>query len=146
MGPALTGLDAVELMTAMTRNVLLLAAALVLADVASAAAQQGNQEGSSLVWNSAGSGALASRAPGHLMDNGMARYKQARARLHSWPEITQAPDDPNLKTQIKIIFIRELFQNLNTILLALDNAMRTEAGLAPYVPAPITPSISASLL
>ena len=122
------------------------AAVVVLADAGIAPAQDAGESGENLVWNATGAGALSTRRPGRLVDAGIGRYAEARVRASSRPDITQAPDEPNLKKQIKIVFIQTLFQNLNAVLLAFDNVIRAEAGFPPYVPAPITPSTSSSLL
>ncbi len=130
----------------MMKRSVVLGAALLLAHTATVVAQDTEQTGALFSWNSTSPASLAARAPGRLVEAGIVRYNEAKARALARPEITAAADDPNLKTQIKVRFIQVLFQNLNAALLAFDNAIRLEAGLPAYVPTPITPSTSNSLL
>lgn len=111
-----------------------------------AQAQQAGQGDTLLVWNATSVGALGTRRPGRLVDAGIGRYGDARARAFARPSITEQPVDPSPTKQIKIRFIEELFQNLNAVLLAFNNLLRAEGGLPPYTPAPITPTTGGSLL
>ena len=133
----------------MIRQILLTAAAVVvLSSVwpAPAQAQDAGADNPLLVWNATSAGALATRAPGRMVDAGIGRYNEVRANPLSRPNITEQDDEPSLTKQIKIRFIEEFFTNLNTLLLAFNNMIRAEGGLPPYVPTPITPSTSTSLL
>jgi hypothetical protein len=130
----------------MIKKLLMLAAVVVVADAAEVAAQDAGESNPNLVWNATSAGALATRSPGRMIDAGIARYNDAQARAFSRPNITEVDDEPGLKKQIKIVFIETLFQNLNALLLAYNNMIRAEAGFPPFVPTPITPSTSTSLL
>ena len=131
----------------MIRRVLVLAAVVVCANALSTMAQEAGSDGSNLVWNATSSAALQTRAPGHLIDAGVARHNEFNARAFSRPEITeQADDTPGLQTRLQIIAIETLFQNLNAALLAFDNLIRAQAGFAPFLGLPITPGLPNSLL
>jgi hypothetical protein len=108
-------------------------------------AQQPGGTNSNAVWNNTSPGAVAARRPGRLVQAGIARVNEFQAFAFSPPQITAQEDDPDLVTQLKIQVIQTLFDNLNTILLAFNNVIRAEGGLAPFVPTPIRPGGSSSL-
>jgi len=123
----------------MSRRAVVAAGLMVLGLAWPVQAQQGQPEsGSRAVWNATSPGALAQRSPGNMVSAGAARHVDAQNRAFSRPEIT-ATESIKPVQQLKIDAIRILFENLNAVLLALDNAIRAQAGFAPYVPNPIRP-------
>ena len=124
----------------MTRRITIVAAVVVLAGAWTGSAQDRALEtGSSAVWENATAGPLNTRAPGRLVIDGMVRHNTQLGRVFSPPEITQTQPEQKIVTGLKIAAIQELFDYLNTFLLFLDNAIRAQAGFAPYVPNPIRP-------
>ncbi|MCH7814583.1 MAG: hypothetical protein IID40_11255, partial [Planctomycetes bacterium] len=84
-------------------------------------------------------------SPGRLVNSGIARFNTAQAFAFSVPEITQTEEEMKAVTLLKIQVLETLFDFLNTTLLALDNALRVQAGFAPYIPNPIRPGGSSGI-
>jgi len=80
-----------------------------------------------------------------MVSGGAARHADAQNRAFSRPEITQTEEPTKPVTQLKVDALRILFENLNAVLLALDNAIRAQAGFSPYVPSPIRPDSTGSV-
>ena len=130
----------------MTRRVTILAAVVVLAGAWTGSAQDQQVEISgNPVWENATAGPLNTRAPGQMVTNGIARHNASLNRAFNWPEITATDRDSELVTQLKVSMIQNLFNNLNAVLLFFDNAIRAQAGFAPYVPNPIRPGGSSGI-
>lgn len=130
----------------MTRRVTILAAAVVLVGAWTGSAQDQEAEtGSHAVWQNVSAGALNTRAPGQLVTNGIARHNAHLNRAYSWPEITETDRDSEIATQLKVSMIQTLFDNLNAVLLFFDNAIRAQAGFAPYIPSPVRPGGSSGI-
>jgi hypothetical protein len=72
-----------------------------------------------------------------LVTNGLVRHNDNLARAFGRPEITQTAEESKIVTQLKVAALEALFDTLNTILLFFDNAIRLQAGFAPYLPNPI---------
>ena len=125
----------------MSRRLAILAGAVLLTAVWTVTAQQESEldTGASVVWESTSPGALAQRDPGRLVAGGIARFNDFQNFAFSPPEITQTSKPPKVATLLKVQALEALFENLNAALLLLDNAIRAQAGFAPYVPSPIRP-------
>ncbi len=93
--------------------------------------------GSNAVWQTTSAGGRAARSPGRMVNSGIARYNTAQAFAFSVPEITQTEAEIKPVTQLKIDALEILFDFFNGALLALDNALRAQAGLPLYVPGTI---------
>ncbi|MHC4064192.1 MAG: hypothetical protein ACYSUI_06775 [Planctomycetota bacterium] len=125
----------------MSKRLVILVIAVTLTGAWLATAQQTQpQAGSNAVWQNARPGGLAQRNPGRLVDSGLARFNAFQASAFTPPEITETSRPTKLFTQIQVQAIQLLFDNLNAVLLALDNAIRAQAGFAPYIPNPIRPA------
>ena len=120
----------------MTKRIIILAAAVVLVTAWTGSAQD-VPAGSNAVWNNATAGGLNARAPGNLVTSGLIRHNDNLARAFGRPEITQTAEESKIVTQLKVAALEALFDTLNTILLFFDNAIRLQAGFAPYLPNPI---------
>ncbi len=130
----------------MIRKTVLLGVVVILADAGLALGQEQPDGQSNLVWNSTSAGALNTRRPGRLTDSAAARHNDALNRGFSRPEIAEQAEGPSLTKQIKIMAIQTLFDNLNAVLLAFNNLIRAQGGLAPFLPTPIVPNPRDSLL
>jgi len=85
-------------------------------------------------------GAIAARSPGNMVNAGVARAQAAANFARGGIEITATsrPTSPRavfLSDAVKIIF-----DQLNSALLLLENALRLRAGLPPLVPQVIPPT------
>jgi len=85
-------------------------------------------------------GALSGWAPGDMVSAGVARAQTAANFAHGGIDITATsrPTSPRavfLSDAVKIIF-----DQLNSALLLLENALRLRAGLPPLVPSVIPPT------
>ena len=123
------------------RIAIVVAAAVVTCGVWAAIAQQSGTN-SNAVWNNVRSNAVAERSPGNMVQAGNARVNEFQTYAFSRPQITAQEADPDLVTQLKVQAIQTIFDNLNAVLLAFNQVIRSEGGLAPYVPTPIRPSSS----
>ncbi|MCP4245691.1 MAG: hypothetical protein GY778_01450 [bacterium] len=124
----------------MYKRLAVLASLFVLTMVPLAEAQVLDAElSSNAVWETTSAGGRAARSPGSLVNSGIARFNDAQAFAFSPPEITQTEEEMKIVTQLKIQSLQIMFDYVNTALLALDNALRAQAGFAPYVPNPIRP-------
>jgi len=129
----------------MVRRIVMLAVAVALmCGPWLAVAQQTGGGNSNAIWNNIG-GDLGSRRPGAMVESALAQINQFQGRAFSRPEITAQEEDPDLVTQLKVSVIQTIFQNLNTVLLAFNNIIRSEGGLSPWVYSPIQPSTGGSL-
>ncbi|MHC4092037.1 MAG: hypothetical protein ACYSVY_17510 [Planctomycetota bacterium] len=117
----------------MSKRLVILVIAVTLTGAWLATAQQTQpQAGSNAVWQNARPGGLAQRNPGRLVDSGLARFNAFQASAFTPPEITETSRPTKLFTQIQVQAIQLLFD--------LDNAIRAQAGFAPYIPNPIRPA------
>ena len=130
----------------MYKRLAVLASLFVLTMVPLAEAQVLDAElNANAVWNTTSAGGRALRSPGRLVNSGIARFNDAQAFAFSPPEISQTEEEMKIVTLLKVQALEIMFQFLNTTLLALDNALRAQAGFAPYVPNPIGPEGSSGI-
>ncbi len=128
------------MMTARNASTVLLAAALVSWLAAGSVEAQTIIEGQSALDNSRG-GAIAARAPGNMVNAGLARAT-AFAASGVNIEITQTARETSIWAQALADSIATVFNQLNQGIFLFHNLLLARAGRPPVIPTTILPATS----
>ncbi len=79
-------------------------------------------------------GAMATRAPGNMVADGLGRLTDVRPRPLQTIEITETRQT-SARNEVIAEGIQDIFDDLNAMIVALNNAMRLRAGFSPMLPA-----------
>ncbi len=111
----------------------LVMAALAMAGVLHGSAYaQFAEPGSLAVERNSKQGAVAARAPGRMVSDGVARATEAKNRLLTRPEITEdGSDQLSPLGQARVESLQIMFQSLNFLIGSLHNVMLAQAGRPP---------------
>ena len=79
-------------------------------------------------------GALAARSPGNMVSAGVARAREAADFARGGIEIVETTRPISPRAVFLVDAIEIIFNQLNSALLLLENALRLRAGLPPLIP------------
>ncbi|HNQ23742.1 MAG TPA: hypothetical protein PKK06_11665 [Phycisphaerae bacterium] len=117
-----------------------LAIVVLVACVAWASSVSGQVIITTPVYESAGAEAVAERAPGHMVNAGLAQYKAAHdSMLFAHPEVTFEMQ-PSVRSQALAEMARIMFQAIEDAITAIHNVVLLRGGRVPTVLPDVIPA------